>query len=368
MDRLAQDAALDILNIDPNTEHIRTRLHIPPASGGFGISSAKITAPAAHATSWARSLAKHAYPSTVLSNDSLTLEYLNQDITQLTQLGIKNIINLDQLLETGKNNKQQSKWHKEALENKQTHIMDNTTDQLIFVINASSTPGAAAWTQPPKLPIHHMTNDEFITAARLRAGDTTHTEEKSCTHHNDQGKCRTMEDVHGIHGLCCGRGGAAVKRHNAIVATLALFIADLVTGPIYTEQVPIHDDMMDQKKPDISYTDTSGITRHIDVSICTPHPKQDGSTSGKPGHLAKTREDTKMNKFSHLNLYPFVLEHLGRPGIHTRQYIRTLTKDLPITTRSIKIQEIWQTTSTLLQKYNAMMVATAGTLKPIRRF
>ena len=61
----------------------------------------------------------------------------------------------------------------------------------------------------------------------------------------------------------------------------------------------------------------NGSTTYLDVAMVSPfscNPALVAAASTRAGHMAKRAEKYKFDRYSHINLVPFILETTGRPG------------------------------------------------------
>ena len=68
-----------------------------------------------------------------------------------------------------------------------------------------------------------------------------------------------------------------------------------------------------------------GQTYHIDTAVVTPFSANAGLiavASTRPGYMAKREEMKKFDRYSRINLVPFILETTGRLGYHARKFIK----------------------------------------------
>ena len=127
----------------------------------------------------------------------------------------------------------------------------------------------------PSLPKQHVTNQEFATATRSRAGADVFQNVGVCKHFAKDKTtghitpCHCACDARGDYARLCRLGGWVVKRHNGIRDELAKEIEAVSAFPVHVEQ---HDESVpeDDRHPDIDFYDVNGRRRWIDVSVVTP--------------------------------------------------------------------------------------------------
>ena len=73
-----------------------------------------------------------------------------------------------------------------------------------------------------------------------------------------------------------------------------------------------------------------GQTYYIDTAVVTPFSANAGliaAASTRPGYMAKREEKKKFDRYTRVNLAPFILETTGRPGYHAQKFIKHLFSD-----------------------------------------
>ena len=98
--------------------------------------------------------------------------------------------------------------------------------------------------------------------------------------------------------------------------------------------------------------DQNGNTTYLDVSIIAPfssNPALVATASTRPGHMAKRAERTKFERYSRINLVPFILETTGRPGHHAKKCISNLMKDAD--NPKLAIRDTWSAMQSVLQRW-----------------
>ena len=210
-------------------------------------------------------------------------------------------------------------YRKQVVARSMTQFQCGAACEHIIAIKASGGPSAGAWLALPSLPQHHVTNQEYATSVRSRAGCDVFHNLGVCKHYakdRHTGRptpCTVMCDAGGDHARLCRLGGWVVKRHNAMRDALAKEIEAVSQFPVHVEQ---HDETMtdDDRHPDIDFYDVNGRHRWIDVSVVTPWIRSWPSEpqAVRAGTLAANMEGVKRRKYPHLPLIPAVWEHLGR--------------------------------------------------------
>ena len=92
--------------------------------------------------------------------------------------------------------------------------------------------------------------------------------------------------------------------------------------------------------------DLNGSTAHLDAAIVSPFsscPALVAAASTRPGHMAKTAEKIKFNRYPHVYLVPF---GTGRPGHHAKKFTNDLMRgaDDPLLT----IRDTWSAIQSVL--------------------
>ena len=151
-----------------------------------------------------------------------------------------------------------------------------------------------------------MHNEEWTVACRLRVGADVVGHQQQCKHRavNANQHCNEQVDPKGKHALMCKRGGHVVQRHDNIVRAVADVITHITGILALTEQHisnrrynindPQHKpEEQRQDKPDISYVDSKGTRRHLDVPVVTPHADalRNNLAAHKPGEVARLEEN-----------------------------------------------------------------------------
>jgi hypothetical protein len=243
--------------------------------------------------------------------------------------------------------------------------------EAVTAARESGGPGAGAWLLPPTQPAHRFSDQEFVTAMRLRIRQPVFTNDGLCVHRTRARPdapsriCSCTRDILGRHALMCNVGGGVTARHNAERDMLAARIHETSGKPVAIEQ---HDESNeDDRHPDLHFTNDRGEVTHVDVSIVTPTAggiAGSGSRLQRAGALVALTENTKRRKYPRLRLLPAVSAHLGRPGTDLIALVRSMHGDDDEQVRSIAISATWQDWSCTLQKYNVASLANAGPLVP----
>ena len=247
----------------------------------------------------------------------------------------------------------------------------STADQSV-AMKASSGVGAGAWMGVPSQQDHYLTDQEVVTAVRLRMHMEVFVQQPvrangmhmTCAHRNQQTVCGAALDTFGLHSLLCRLGGHVVRRHNKERDTLAGILSRVLDTTVHVEQhAPEVQD--DARRPDISYLDHRGMRQWIDVAVVTPHARSlpGQAAMNRIGALCESMESTKRRKYNMLSLQPAVMEHLGHMGQGLRTIIRSVHRHADPFRRAKLIDSAYQTLAAALQRSNVTLLAAAGELK-----
>jgi hypothetical protein len=163
-------------------------------------------------------------------------------------------------------------------------------------LNESSGKGSGSWLNFPREAKHNFTDIEFRVSVRLRMGlaviqPSTH---QYCRHFSTRGiLCGDQVDAFGMHPLLCKVGGHVVRRHNGVRDELESILNDAESsaeGALTEQNAP--DTPTANMRPDIVFHDYRGRVKHIDVEICTSHPRR-MSGQYRPGALIEQLEGVK---------------------------------------------------------------------------
>ena len=123
---------------------------------------------------------------------------------------------------------------------------------------------------------------------------------------------------------CCGcrYGGGVDRRHAAVARGLADVMHSHSGTKVFVEQ----------EAPALTRV-VHGQREHARGSCLQPqrlchilgHPSLVSAASTRPGHTAKRAEKTKLDRYPHINLVPFIFETTGLP--HARKFISNLMRD-----------------------------------------
>ena len=110
---------------------------------------------------------------------------LQQVIESLTAFGVDDVPSLAAALEFRGTPKLASHWRSALLARCKTQVESGSTADQVVALRASSGSGAGAWMGVPSKPCHYMSDQEIITAIRLRMGaEVLDASIQVCCHHN----------------------------------------------------------------------------------------------------------------------------------------------------------------------------------------
>ena len=383
MDNVVLRGASALVGMDAAelTDGMREQWFQPWASGGFGWQSVRHGAEAQYLSSWCRELGVVAAKLGHTSATSFlhTVPALRDTLIEAHRRMNEKWAyprNLDDALQDAgtdapKPQSMAKMWRKQVVARSMYNYECGATREHLIAMKAAGGPGAGMWMALPALPQHHLTNQEFSTAMRSRAGCDAFSALQVCQHcatDKNTGRitpCTSMCDMRGDHARLCRLGGWVVRRHNAMRDALSKEIESVSAFPVHVEQ---HDESLpdDQRHPDIDYYDHNARRRWIDVAVVSPWTRSWPAETQvvRPGVRAANMEGIKRHKYQHLPLIPAVWEHLGRPGSGVRTLIRSLHAGCDPSKRSPASSCTWQTMSVCLQRPNVAMLAAAGPLIP----
>ena len=239
-------------------------------------------------------------------------------------------------------------------------------------MKASSGTGAGAWMGVPSQHAHYLTDQEVVTAVRLRMcmeifvdrSVATPGMHMTCMHRNQQTVCGAALDTFGRHALLCRLGGHVVRMRNKLRDTLVGILGNVLETTVHVEQ-HARELQEDARRPDISYLDHRGMRQWIDVAVVTPHTRSlpGQAAMARVGALCESMEATKRRKYHMLSIYPAVMEHLGHVGQGLSTIIRGVHRHADIVHRSRMIDAAYQTMAASLQRANVTLLAAAGELR-----
>ena len=348
----------------------RKRWFLPWKLGGLGMHSASISGAGLYMSAWLRDLSEVAEtlgacsPSMFVDRNAPLRAALTTVNERLNHMGADFTDGFDAAVE--ENAKRLSRrWKDETHSRIVTKIASEVSQEQIISLNESSGKGSGAWLNFPREAKHNFTDIEFQVSVRLRMGLAVFqpSAHQYCRHFSSQGMlCGGQIDTLGMHPLLCKVGGAVIHRHNAVRDELASILNDAESsaqGALTEQNAP--DTPTANMRPDIVFHDYRGRVKHIDVEICTSHPRRMAGQY-RPGALIEQLEGVKRRKYQHLPLLPFVVSHLGRFGASAQGVLKLIFRSSDEQHRSICIANAYQSIACVIQKYNVRLLSTANVL------
>ena len=168
---------------------------------------------------------------------------------------------------------------------------------------------------------------------------------------------------HHCHG--CRFGGGVDRRHAALAGCLADIIHSHSGVNVFLEQeVPaltrVVNGQTEHARMDLVFNLNGSVT-YLDVSIVAPFscsPSLVSAASTKPGLMAKRAEKNKFDRYTHINLVPFILETTGRPGPHSRKFISYLLRDAD--NPPLAVRDTWSIIQSVLHSAISKQQLTAA--------
>ena len=380
LDAILLDGITGLLGIDSSeVANVleQERWFFPWRDGGYGLASVRHSSNANYLSAWIRDLpliAEHldrAGPDLLLEQSPVLCASL---CSILGQLDAQSSLDLPALsstvLQEAGETKLASKWRASVVTRTKQTFESGATDAQVTAMRESGGRGAGLWLALPTQPSHHLTDQEFTTACRLRMSLDIFRRDphqsSTCKRRGGQRTgyrvCQAQLDLSGLHALLCNLGGHVISRHNRIRDILARLVQGQVSSTVLTEQHTGQD--IDNRHPDISFQDHNGRRHHIDVEIVTTHPRSlvGTSTVQRAGALIETGEATKRRKYSHVSLLPAVMSHLGRFGEGFQSLVRTASRQPEDSQRSAAIAAMYQDIGAELQRANVVLLGAAGPL------
>ena len=189
-----------------------------------------------------------------------------------------------------------------------------------------------------------------------------------CTNHAASGaQSSTHLGEAGIHAWLCQFGGGVVRRHNAVVRTLATLIHQITGAAVHVERRTeelrrIFRGRLQEGQMDLVVADFGGSTVYIDVTIVSPvlaDPHHLAQAAKTPAYAALRAEFGKRKRYPVPNMIPFALELGGRPGPSAQRFIRELFR-VEGAGRDQGIADAWSAISSALQGATARQLNKTG--------
>ena len=137
--------------------------------------------------------------------------------------------------------------------------------------------GAAGWLQVPSAEDHYLEDEDFHQALLFRLRQPRPSACASCQHwnHSAQTPCGRPLDPRGDHASMCLAGGHAVRRHNALVQTLAKLLAQGPLNVVDVEPVtPTERPGQPGARPGLAWKLPGQQRRMADVQVTSSHTQR----------------------------------------------------------------------------------------------
>ena len=177
--------------------------------------------------------------------------------------------------------------------------------------------------------------------------------------------CNKPLDAQQHHCYGCRYGGGVDRRHEAEGRCFADVIQSHSGAKVFIEQeVPaltrVVNGQTEHARMDLVFNLNGSVT-YLDVSIVAPfscNPSLVSAASTRPGLMAKRAEKNKCDRYSHINLVPFILETTGRPGPHAKKIISYLMRDAD--NPPLAIRDAWSAIQSVLHSAISKQQLTAA--------
>ena len=227
-----------------------SRWFFPWRDGGYGLASVRHSSNANYLSAWMRDLPliaeqlDRAGPDLLLDQSPVLCASL---CSTLGQLDAQSSLDLPALsstvLQEAGETKLASKWRASVVTRTKQTFESGATDAQVTAMRESGGRGAGLWLALPTQPSHHLTDQEFTTACRLRMSLDIFRRDphqsSTCKHRGGQRTghrvCQAQLDLSGLHALLCNLGGHVISRHNRIRDILARLVQGQVSSTVLTE-------------------------------------------------------------------------------------------------------------------------------------
>ncbi len=361
--------AAALLHIDSTVgDFSAERWMLPIRDGGMGLCSAYLSSAGLFMTTLLKSIHAAVDRYGHISAETLadSMPHLKQLVTDgasmLAQRGATDTPSIDPLLAQPPDASAASQWRQSACSRYSDTFESGTSDFGHLSRKDSGGPGAGSWLLPPTQPQHKLSDQAFVTAARVRLCLPVFTQQGPCLHGSlTHGPCGCSRDIIGIHALHCHVGGQSIARHNHMVKLLARIVEEHNDTPATIEQqAGVHEDL---RRPDLVFQDWRGSNVFVDVGICSPYARYQGNARHmRAGAMQASAEAVKRRKYPGINIVPANTGVCGRSGKDFVTLVRSLCRHADPLQRSQHVSDIWKQWSCMLQKWNCHVLATAGEL------
>lgn len=226
-------------------------------------------------------------------------------------------------------------------------------------IRSCSGPGASAWMQAHTSEDHYLEDAGFVQARLFRLRQPFVPNHHPCQHWNSAANmiCGQTMNQHADHATVCLAGGHAIRRHNALVQTLARLLGLVPLNTVDMEPIaPAERPLQPNARPDLAWKLPGQPQRMADVQITSAlatQALQRSASATTDGRAAQLAEQRKRCEWQSQNVVPIVFETGGRPGQATTSLVRWLDQQLGSTS------QIWQSLSVSLQRAQAQQIRAA---------
>ena len=172
--------------------------------------------------------------------------------------------------------------------------------------------------------------------------------------------CSKSVDVQQHHCYGCRCGGGVDRKHAAVARCLADVIHSHNGTKVYIEQPSPALTRVVNARMDLIF-DQNGTTTCLGVAIVSPfsnNPTLIATASTGPSHMSKRAAKVKFDRYSHVNLVPFILDPTSRPGYYTKKFIGNLMKDAD--NRPLAIRDTWSAIQSVLHSAISKQQLTAA--------
>ena len=362
----------------------RKQLFLRLSDGGFGLTSAKATAPLAFLASWALTLPVVAATVGVVSWSTFTQrcgsvgDSIRASEAELARLGGGKLTPPDWVsCMSDPRAKLQGSWaHALKRANRQA-LLDELPEDDRVDFRSCGGPGAGGYLEPPVIredekPVT-MPNTHFHIAFRDRLRLSVCPPGSTCQRRNREGiVCGKPLGPRGKHAKLCEFGPARCGRHDSL-RDFAAGYHQRATGLVACKEQRVLawdrrdavTGLMEEARLDFATRDAiTGLPIFVDTTVTcafSGYAPCQRARANKDGLAAVKAVNAKRLRYppDRGDMIPMAWEDGGRPAEETVAYVRTWGYGLPPGERTEIIRYGWQQLSTLLQIGNAEMILSA---------
>ena len=327
------------------TDRQRQQVSLSMRHEGFGLTSARDTAPSAFLGAWASTLNRlpvhddnlRPMCSTLVDN----LESSKYTISTHLKSTLKDLHTACQSLKDIVPSVSSLPEHPKKLQHRlqsvkkqssfQQYLEDCSTDEDKARLISSSGPNAGSWLEAiPSTQHFTLSSAQFCTAAFMRLGAPLPalSSIQKCT-----ANCGKSVDPHGYHLLTCKWGGGPIRRHDHLSDRLY----DLFRSLGFRCKKELQNQFEGKKRPDVAVYDYhQGKKLLLDMTVTHPWALHNITLSKKTsGYAAAAKERSKNSKYLSLatnlgHLFrPFALEVFGCWGEQGVNSLKEVAKLAP---------------------------------------